>query len=153
MKLFYNISPLLKKITAVLLLSYFVISPLLFAFPVEECSASCPMRMETERGGMGMNEMTAHACNSEKQNVSISATDKSGVPDVSAKSCMAIKYFDSNFKSVITQKYESVSALTVISILEQFANENRTTINNGNTQPFQKEKSPPIYISIQTFLI
>ncbi len=152
MKLFYNISPVLKKIIAIFLLLYFIVSPLLFAFPVQECSSSCPMTMEMENCDMQMNEMETHECNMDMSNSNTSSNGQSCDMEVSANSCMIVKYFDSTFKFVITQKYHSVNTLTIVSMLDQFTDDSKTTIHKENNQTFQSEKSPPIYISVQSFL-
>ena len=141
-----------RKFISIVLLLYFFISPLLFAFPVTMCSSSCPMKVEMENCDMQMNKMETHACNMDMSNSNTSANSQSCSMEVSAKSCMIVKYFDSTFKFVITQKYQSVNTLTIVSMLDQFTDDSKTTIHKENNQTFQSEKSPPIYISVQSFL-
>ena len=153
MKQLKYISPRIRKIIAVLFLFYFILSPLLFAFPVKECSGSCPMAVEMGNCTMPMNDMEQTGCNMDMTGSknSISAHNFCDM-EFSMNSCMIEKYFNSSYNFVVTQKYQSISTFSIISIIDQFTDSNKFTVHE-NILTFVNEKSPPIYITVQSFLI
>jgi len=142
-----------RKTLAFLLLFYFVLSPLLFAFPVEQCSDSCPMHDELGSCAMPMADMEQSGCNMDMTDTNNSISNQNSCDmELSMNSCMIEKYYDSSNNFVVTQKYQSIITFSIISIIDQFTDSNKSTVHE-NILTFVNEKSPPIYITVQSFLI
>ena len=142
-----------RKTLAFLLLFYFVLSPLLFAFPVEQCSDSCPMHDELGSCTMPMADMEQSGCNTDMTDTNNSISNQNSCDmELSMNSCMIEKYYDSSNNFVVTQKYQSIITFSIISIIDQFTDSNKSTVHE-KILTFVNEKSPPIYITVQSFLI
>ncbi|GBD90308.1 hypothetical protein BMS3Abin04_01025 [bacterium BMS3Abin04] len=72
--------------------------------------------------------------------------------EISVNSCMIEEFFNSSDNFVVTHKYQSKSVLTIVSTVDQFSNDNSSAFLE-NTIAFVSETSPPIYISVQSFII
>lgn len=142
-----------RKTLAFLLLFYFVLSPLLFAFPVEQCSDSCPMHDELGSCTMPMADMEQSGCNTDMTDTNNSISNQNSCDmELSMNSCMIEKYYDSSNNFVVTQKYQSIITFSIISIIDQFTDSNKSTVHE-KILTFVNEKSSPIYITVQSFLI
>ncbi len=150
MKRLINISSETRKATTYLLLLYFILTPFLFAIPQERCSASCPMMLEKEACDMhsgnmemGENQMDVFHLN----NPSTTSGE-----EFSSMKCLIEKYFNSTKSFVVSEKNQQISELSVVSLIGQFS-ENRSYTISVKPETFVNFESPPLYISVQSFLI
>jgi len=142
-----------RKAIAISLLFYFILTPLLFAIPQEKCSGSCPMAIEMENCKMQMNDMEDSCCDmSMSESASTVRTQDLCNMEITVNSCMIEKYFNSSNIFVVMQKYQSANTLSIIFIIDHFTNNNNFK-NHVNINSLINDESPPIYITIQSFLI
>ncbi|VAX19433.1 hypothetical protein MNBD_IGNAVI01-3206 [hydrothermal vent metagenome] len=154
MKKLINISKKWKKLTAIFLLLNFIATPLIFAFPEEDCNAACEI------------ESTIHECNSDAAKL------------VEDKCC---DLMDTNFNNLSSASTDCEMEITDINCTLAVNDQVGTTyiipktidnkvdfiqlaevdlqIDNSNIEMFDLiqelsfESQPPIYITISSFLI
>jgi len=142
-----------RKTLAFSLLFYFILSPLLFAFPSEECSSNCTMDMEMDTSTMYMSGMGNSSCAMMmNETASFISYQSSCDIELSVNNCMIEEFYNSPDNFVITHKYQSKSVFAIVSTVDQYSSDNSSTFLE-NTIAFVSETSPPIYISVQSFII
>ncbi len=146
MKSTIYITPKYRKGIALLLLFYFIVSPLLFAFPIDECNGVCEITEEIHTCStmdlevnccemMEMHEYNSNSCEME----------------FNVNTCAIVNDVVSSNNFVVTQKFQSEQGFVIISTLDQYSKDYKFLLSE-NSHIFISEKSPPIYISVQSFL-
>ncbi len=151
MKYKKQISKNYRKAISLLLLLYFITSPILFAFPQKTCSGACPMAMDKNNSEMQMNMTTGSHCgmmmmmqSKKHQNPCDAEFDMS--------KCNIDKEYASSSNYIITNKYSTNFDLQQISFVNSYLPN-----NNFSSLVIKKvnapQKSPPIFLIVDSFLI
>ncbi len=102
---------------------------------------------------MPMADMEQSGCNTDMTDTNNSISNQNSCDmELSMNSCKIEKYYDSSNNFVVTQKYQSIITFSIISIIDQFTDSNKSTVHE-KILTFVNEKSSPIYITVQSFLI
>ena len=101
---------------------------------------------------MPMADMEQSGCNMDMTGTNNSISNQNSCDmELSMNSCMIEKYYDSSNNFVVTHKYQSLKTFALITIIYPF-DESKIISVKENFNTFLQEISPPIYLSIQSFL-
>lgn len=101
---------------------------------------------------MPMNDMEHTGCNMDMTGTNNSISNQNSCDmELSMNSCMIEKYYDSSYNFVVTQKYQSLKTVALITIIDRFDESKEISVKE-NFNTFLQESSPPIYLSVQSFL-
>ena len=147
-----NLLSAYNKTISVLLLFYFLISPLLNALPHQECNEFCSMKTMSCNA---MVEVNNDCCNMMMNSYSASSDNENSCEmKFDMNNCMITKDLSLHNIFVVTQKFQSEQNFSAIAILtDEQSDNNYKLIFNNSLYLSQPEKSPPIYITVQSFLI
>ncbi len=150
MKLNSKISERIKKAAAILLLFYFVSSPLLLAFPPSQCVGSCEMATdEMHTCAMEMLEDNHDCCNSD-MDFSFFGNSSCDM-EFTYDNCMIVTELSKTNNFVITPKFNSEQSFVVIFTFNLTSDRNEFLTIEITDLSF-KESKTPIYLSVQSFL-
>ncbi len=151
MKLQKQISSIYSKTISAFLLLYFVLSPLLNALPHQECNGLC--MMEIMNCTTMMDDMKDECCNVNSFN-ELNPNTKSDMCNIKFDNfnCMVVKDLSTTNSFVVTQKFQSEQDLTIVSIITPNSN-NFEFLLLDLQKTIKVKGSPPIYLSVQSFLI
>lgn len=150
MKYKKQISKNYRRTISILLLLYFVTSPILFAFPQKTCSGACPMAMNKNNSEMQMNIMNSSHCGmmmmrSQKHHNPCNAEFDMSKCNMDDKYTSAPNY-------IITVKYPVNITLKQISIIDfHLIGNDFSTLEINKT--YLQTKDLPIYLVVDSFLI
>ncbi len=154
MKNLINISQKWRKLTALLLLLNFTVTPVIIAFPEEKCDAACEINLPT------------HECNTDAMNmeedsccdviVDMNSTEKSTAPN----NC-EMEFSDINCAIIINDQIGTTYIIPkTIDNKVEFVQLSTIDLQNDNSnvelldliQELSFESNPPIYLTISSFL-
>ncbi len=135
-----------KKTIAVLLLFYFVFSPLLFALPTNDCAGSCDMNSNIHTCSI-FKHIQNDCCKSDISDLSGNSCDM----ELSADNCMSIVDVISAKDYVVTPKFKSLQNFVVVSTIE-LNEDNTDRIIFESTNTFTFSDKLPIFKLVQSFL-
>ena len=148
MKLRQNISPKTKKAIAVLLLLYFVLSPLLLAFPVDNCGGACMIDSESHSCTL-FHHMQNDCCKSDLIDQNNNACNMELTPD----NCNMNNDFAVANDYVVTPKFNSDQNFIVISTISLNEEKEKTEqIIFKTSTTFALHEKLPIFKIVQSFL-
>jgi len=132
-----------RKGISLFLLLYFVTSPFLFAIPSEKCNGACEITrdihicstMDMHKDCCSMMEMNTNSCE----------------PEFTSRTCTVEQDVNTTNNFVVTQKFQSEQNLVIISTIDQYFEDYKFLLSE-NLHTIINENSPPIYISVQSFL-
>ncbi len=150
MKLKLKISERIRKAVAILLLFYFVTSPLLFAFPSSQCTGSCEMSSdEMHICSMEMQESNHDCCKTETDFSFFgnSTCDMKFTYD----NCMIITDLAKTNNFVVTPKFNSEQSFIEIFTFN-VTRERNVYFSIEISDRSLKESKTPIYLFVQSLL-
>ncbi len=155
MKRFKNISQKWRKLTVVLLLLNFIITPVISAFPQEECSGTCEMMSkfhECNTSSMKKTEMKNSCCDMMEMNSKTNSvvTTKCGMKfsDINC-SLIIVKHINTTY--TIPKTVDSIVDFVILPMLNVERTISTTALANYS-QEISLDSSPPIYLMISSFL-
>ncbi len=132
-----------RKGISLFLLLYFVTSPFFFALPSEKCNGACEITRDVHN--CSTMDMHKDCCCKTKINTN------SYKPEFTSRTCNVEQNVNTTNNFVVTQKFQSEQNLVIVSTIDQYSEDYKFLLSE-NLHSIINENSPPIYISVQSFL-
>lgn len=146
------ISPNWKKLTAIILLINFAFSPILFAFPQEECNGVCEMSSAThECSEMTSKIMTCCDMMEMNSDANSAVSAKAGI-QISDINCALLFHERVNVSYLIPKTNDNNIEFVQITTID-FEKENFKVELFEMSNLFSLYNKPPIYLFNESFLI
>ncbi|MEN8194141.1 MAG: hypothetical protein ABFS12_15060 [Bacteroidota bacterium] len=153
MKRIFNISHKWRKLTAILLLLNFAVSPLLHAFSQEECNGVCEMdSVIHECSSEATVYMEMNCCNMMDMNSSNNTTTSTTCGmELSDLTCAQVLNEQVNYSYIVPKTLDSKVEFVQLSTIDLQHNSSKVELFEL-IKEFTFENKPPIYLTISSFL-
>lgn len=153
MKKLINISQKWRKLTAVILLFSFAVTPLLNAFPQEECNGVCEMDSVMHKCN---GEITDHSemscCDMMDMTSTVNSSDSAECEmELSDINCALVYREQANESYVLPKTIDSKVEFIQVTVID-FQNDNSNIELFELIHEFSFKNKPPIYLTISSFL-
>jgi hypothetical protein len=145
-----NISQVVRKRIALVLLLNFILTTILFSFPNEECNAMCTVTNQSHSCSKRETKNCSCDMSNMKGNINLSHQNNK---EFSKESCDYKFTLNDGYTFLVPKTEESKIVLTTISIIDISIVQDNQKNHNNITKNIVFDTGPPIYIIVSSYLI